>query len=238
MSAGVRSAVILAGGLGTRLSKAVPGLPKPMAPVNGRPFLEHQIDYWIAQGIDHFVLSVGYRREVIIEHFGARYRSARIDYAVETAPLGTGGGLLLAIDKLADKGPFLLLNGDTFFEVSLDELADFHLRNRSDWTLSFFSTRETGRYMGLEVAPDGRLLSLRAASDAPKCLANGGVYLIGPETLRAPACQQGTVLSLENDIMPALLNSGARLYGHEFHGRFIDIGVPEDYVRSAGILAA
>ena len=67
MSAGVRSAVILAGGLGTRLSKAVPGLPKPMAPVNGRPFLEHQIDYWIAQGIDHFVLSVGYRREVIIE---------------------------------------------------------------------------------------------------------------------------------------------------------------------------
>ncbi|HEY4956213.1 MAG TPA: sugar phosphate nucleotidyltransferase, partial [Caldimonas sp.] len=84
------SAIILAGGLGTRLRDAVPDLPKPMAPVAGRPFLAHQMDHWIAQGIDHFVLSVGYRAVAISNHFGDRYRGVPIDYVVEAAPLGTG----------------------------------------------------------------------------------------------------------------------------------------------------
>jgi D-glycero-alpha-D-manno-heptose 1-phosphate guanylyltransferase len=78
-------AIVLAGGLGTRLRQAVPDLPKPMAPVNGRPFLEHLLDYWIGQGIDRFVLSVGYRHEVVERHFGSRYRSTEIDYAVEAS---------------------------------------------------------------------------------------------------------------------------------------------------------
>lgn len=238
MSELVASAVILAGGLGTRLRDAVPDLPKPMAPINGRPFLEHQIDYWIEQGIRHFVLSVGYRHEVILEHFGTRYRSARIDYAVENAPLGTGGGLLLAADKLIDHKPFLLLNGDTFFEVSLDELVAFHNSRESDWTLSLFATSETGRYMGLEVAADGRILSLRSTAGEPGRLANGGVYLVKPELLSATEWQPGARLSLEEDIMPALLQGGARFHGYECNGRFIDIGVPEDYRRSASMLAA
>ena len=96
-------AIILAGGLGTRLRPAVPNLPKPMAPVNGRPFLEHQIDYWIRQGVRRFVLSVGYMHEAIEGYFGASYRGAEIAYAVERSPLGTGGGLLLAMDDL--QGP-------------------------------------------------------------------------------------------------------------------------------------
>ena len=89
-------AVILAGGLGTRLREVVSDVPKPMAPVNGRPFLEHQMDFYAAQGITHFVLSVGYLAEVITKHFGDTYRGCAIDYAVETTPLGTGGGLLLS----------------------------------------------------------------------------------------------------------------------------------------------
>jgi D-glycero-alpha-D-manno-heptose 1-phosphate guanylyltransferase len=238
MSHAVASAVILAGGLGTRLRDAVPDLPKPMAPVNGRPFLQHQMDYWIGQGIRHFVLSVGYRHEVIMERFGTSYRSARIDYAVENAPLGTGGGLLLAVGKLIDQKPFLLLNGDTFFEVSLDGLATFYTRSESDWTMSLFATTETGRYMGLEVAADGRILSLRSTAGEPGRLANGGVYLVKPELLNEPAWQPGARLSLEDDIMPTLLERGARFHGYECHGRFIDIGVPEDYRRSASMLAA
>ena len=114
----VKTAIILAGGLGTRLREAVPNLPKPMVPIHNRPFLEHQMDYWIEQGITRFILSVGYLKDIIISHFGNSYKSVSIDYAIETSPLGTGGALLLAAKNLNET--FLVLNGDTFIEVSLD----------------------------------------------------------------------------------------------------------------------
>ena len=95
MSGRPTTAIVLAGGLGTRLKSVVSELPKPMAPIQGRPFLEYLLDYWIAQGICHFILSVGYRHEVITAHFGIHYRGAQIDYAIEATPLGTGGGCCL-----------------------------------------------------------------------------------------------------------------------------------------------
>jgi D-glycero-alpha-D-manno-heptose 1-phosphate guanylyltransferase len=234
---GVRSAIILAGGLGSRLREAVPDLPKPMAPINGRPFLEHQIDYWGKQGIRHFVLSVGYRREIIMKHFGKEYRGADIDYAVEEEPLGTGGGLLLALPKINRDGPFLLLNGDTFFEVSLAELTVFHAGHRSDWTFSLFHTQEKKRYMGMGIANDGRVLSLRSDPGRPGQFANGGVYLVNPELLSTSDWAPGTKLSLEEDILTALLADEARFFGYTSNGRFIDIGLPEDYLRASEILA-
>jgi D-glycero-alpha-D-manno-heptose 1-phosphate guanylyltransferase len=127
----VTSAIILAGGLGTRLRSAVPDLPKPMAPIAGRPFLAYQLDYWIRQGVDRFVLSVGYRHESIMAYFGAAYRGIAVDYSVEQTPLGTGGGLLLALERLdGGQRPFLLLNGDTYFEVDLATLSAFHDCNK------------------------------------------------------------------------------------------------------------
>lgn len=232
------TAIVLAGGLGTRLRNTVPDLPKPMAPVRGRPFLERQLDYWIGQGVERFILSVGYRREAIMAHFGAGYRTAQIEYAVEETPLGTGGGLLLAAEKLANRSPFLLLNGDTFFEVKLVDLTDFHVARRSDWTFSLFRTNESGRYMGMEVDVDGRVGSLRAGAGRPGQYANGGVYLVNPEVLQSTAWRPCDKLSLEDDLLPALVAASARLFGREFEGRFIDIGLPEDYLRSAEILEA
>ena len=116
------SAIILAGGLGTRLRGVVPDLPKPMAPIGGRPFLEYQLDYWINQGVSQFVLSVGYLHGAIVDHFGDRYKGAKLDYVIEKTPLGTGGGFLLAAEKLGKNDPFLLLNGDTYFAVDLKKL--------------------------------------------------------------------------------------------------------------------
>lgn len=234
----IAAAVILAGGMGTRLREAVPDLPKPMAPVNGRPFLEHQMDYWIAQGIRHFVLSVGYRHESISAHFGSAYRGVQVEYAVEQSPLGTGGGVLLAAGRLHGEGPFLLLNGDTYFEVELAALEEFHARHSADWTFSLFRTEDAQRYLGLSVDADGRIRSLRADAGASPRLANGGVYLVEPEILRAYGWRSGDRLSLEEDMLPALFSRGAKLYGRESSRRFIDIGVPEDYRRSAGILAS
>jgi D-glycero-alpha-D-manno-heptose 1-phosphate guanylyltransferase len=232
----VTTAIILAGGLGTRLHSTVPNLPKPMAPVNDRPFLEYQIDYWIGQGIDRFILSVGYLWEIIAAHFGDTYRGARIDYAIEEVPQGTGGGLLLAMKKLIDQHTFLLLNGDTFFEVNLCELLYFHTSCSSDWTFSLFRANETGRYMGMEVDDQGRVTSLESGAREPGRFANGGVYMVNPAILCKSAWQSGKVLSIEEDIMPSLFAAGARLHGHVCGGRFIDIGVPEDYFRSAKIL--
>ena len=121
----ITSAIILAGGLGTRLRSVVADMPKPMAPVNGRPFLEYLLDYWQNQGISHFIISVGYRHEIITGYFGARYKNATIKYAIEKTPLGTGGGFLLASDHLGDDRTFLLLNGDTYFPINLASLEKF-----------------------------------------------------------------------------------------------------------------
>lgn len=227
------SAIILAGGLGTRLREAVPGLPKPMAPIGGRPFLECQMDYWIGEGVDHFVLSVGYLRNVIIDHFGDSYRGISIDYAIEEEPLGTGGGLLLAMQKVRGD-TVLILNGDTFFEVSLTQIVRFHRDKKSQWTFALFSSNEDGRYMGVDVNPDGRINSLKSGSSAVGALANGGVYVVDKEFLKKFSFPKKC--SLEDDVLDVLFQAGARIYGQQFDGGFIDIGVPSDYKRASVVI--
>ncbi len=230
------TAIVLAGGLGTRLRGAVPDLPKPMAPIEGRPFLEYQLDYWLAQGVSRFILSVGYRAEVIMDHFGPAYRGARIDYAPEDTPLGTGGGLLLAAEQLEDDAPFLLLNGDTFFEVELASLLAFHMARHSGWTFSLFRADEAGRYMGMEVAGDGSIRALQSGKGEIGALANGGVYLVELARLREAGFRAGDKVSLEDELLPAFRTAGGALFAMECAGKFIDIGVPADYYRAATLL--
>lgn len=228
------TAIILAGGMGTRLRSVVPDLPKPMAPVKGRPFLEHQMDYWIGQGVDRFVVSVGYMKEVIMDHFGSNYRSTTLTYAIEDEPLGTGGGLFLAAQGLNE--PFLVLNGDTFFEVDLAKLLKFHADHSADWSFSLFRTSEVGRYMGVEVKSGGEIYSLTSGTEKMGRLANGGVYLVNPSILRNKLLVPGSKLSLEDDVLPAMVAQGNKLFGLEFTGTFIDIGIPQDYFRAAEVL--
>lgn len=229
------AAVILAGGLGTRLRSAVPDLPKPMAPISGRPFLEYQLDYWIGQGVSRFVLSVGYRHEAIMQHFGIRYKGAEIEYAVEERPLGTGGGFLLAADKLGGRDPFLLLNGDTYFRVEWNVLNAYALEHDADWCLSLFRTSEKGRYMGIEVSSQGRITSLKSGVEQGARLANGGVYWVHPRALSGTR-RSGETMSLEDDLFPGALAAGRRLFGIECAGTFLDIGVPDDYHRASTVL--
>jgi D-glycero-alpha-D-manno-heptose 1-phosphate guanylyltransferase len=233
----VTSAIILAGGLGTRLRQAVPDLPKPMAPLDGRPFLEYQMDYWIGQGVRRFVLSVGYRHELIEKHFGASYRGAEVAYAVEAAPLGTGGGLLLAMDKMRASGPWLVLNGDTFFDVSLAELRKFHEAKQAEITLSLFPVENNTRYTGVEIDSAQRITRLKSTSDGSRQLINGGVYLLAETALSGLPYRRGDKASFESDILERALEAGKRLYGYSSNGKFIDIGVPEDYSRAAHLLS-
>ena len=227
-------AIVLAGGLGTRLRAAVPDLPKPMAPVGGRPFLEYLLGYWAGQGVTRFIVSVGYRREAITGHFGDAWRGVAVSYAIEHAPLGTGGGLLLASASLAAPGPFLVLNGDTYFEVALGALRDFHAARRAQVTLSLFRSPQQGRYTGIRTGANGEVLSLDAGEKDG--LANGGVYLMERSLLEDAPRHADQPCSFESDILPDALRAGKRVYGREFSGTFIDIGVPEDYARAATLL--
>jgi D-glycero-alpha-D-manno-heptose 1-phosphate guanylyltransferase len=208
-----------------------------MAPVAGRPFLEHQLDYWIHQGVRRFILSVGYRYEAIESHFGASYNGAAVEYAVEETPLGTGGGFLLAAERLGSDEPFLLLNGDTYFAAELEALSDVARRHDADWCLSLFRTEERDRYQEITVAPDGRITSLEASSAGRTRLASGGVYWVNPRAL-AGRFPPGAKVSLETEILPAALAAGQGLYGVEFSGTFIDIGVPADFARAQTLLAS
>jgi D-glycero-alpha-D-manno-heptose 1-phosphate guanylyltransferase len=233
------TAIVLAGGLGTRLRSVVPDLPKPMAPVAGRPFLEHLLAWWIGQGVDHVVLSVGYRREAIVEHFGDTWMGARIDYAVEEQPLGTGGALLLAagVPRPQPGERVLLLNGDTWFDVDLKRLSSFAQASDADVCFSLFPATEPGRFMGMRVESDGRIRALRHDDQRVGRPANGGVYLVHPRVL-VEAREHDGPISLEDALFPAWLDAGRRLYGMPCNGAFIDIGVPADFRRAAAVLAA
>jgi len=230
------SALVLAGGLGTRLRSAVPDLPKPMAPVSGRPFLEHLLDYWIHQQVKHFVISVGYQHELIMDHIGDNYKGVKIDYVIEEVPLGTGGGLLLGAQKIGSDKPFLVLNGDTYFAVNLEKLIAFSISQNTDWCFSLFSAAEVGRYMDIDISPQGVITSLKLATAQAGRLANGGVYLVHPRALQQIAFFPGDKCSLEEDIFPAAFALGQRMMGIEFSGSFIDIGVPADYHRASNLL--
>ena len=228
------TAIILAGGLGTRLKDVVPHLPKPMAPILDRPFLEYLMDYWIKQGVSHFILSVCYQKQVIMSHFSDNYHGASIEYSIEETPLGTGGGFLKAAQKLSNT--FLLLNGDTFFEVDLLKMIDFHHNQKSDWTLSIIKLSQIDRYMGIEINDNGKIISFNSAYDENFQFANGGVYLINPSILEKLIWSPDIYISLENELLPEFASSRANLFGIECLGKFIDIGVPEDYFRAHEVL--
>lgn len=233
----IDTAVILAGGLGTRLREVVAEVPKPMAPINGHPFLEYQMQFWLKQGIRHFILSVGYKHEIISSYFGSEYRGVTIDYVIEDVPMGTGGGLLLSLKYLSNTNPFLLLNGDSFFDVSISDLLKHHLANRAAVTFSLFRTREKGRYMGIQLSDDGLILSLSGVKNQSDVLANGGVYIVDPKAFDGYQANAKQPLSLESDIFPKLLKSEAGMWGHQSSGLFIDIGVPEDYFLAQDMLS-
>ena len=233
----MRTAIILAGGLGTRLRQLVSDVPKPMASVNGRPFVAHLMDYWIEQGITRFILSVGYLKESIIHYFGNEYRGIKIEYSEEESPLGTGGGVLFAIKNIKSDDYFVLLNGDTFFEVDLQELILCAEKNNADICYSLFKATEPNRYGLINCDSFGRISELNSIKAKMGEPANGGVYILRKSALINQQLETDTKkTSFEDEVLPAALNAGRKFFGIEFSGSFIDIGVPSDYQRAAEVI--
>jgi len=217
---------ILAGGLGTRLAHLTKDLPKPMASVGGRPFLEWQIESFRAQGYRDFVLLVGHRKEAIVDHFGdGSGFGVAIEYSVEEELLGTGGAFLQALERFPCE-TFVLANGDTYFPVPLDSLL---ARSRSAPGSVWLAAKlvpKPDRYGTIVVDDRGEIRSFREKDPRlDEGFINGGVYC-GPASafagLAASRC------SMETDLFPRLLGE-RRLRCLAFGEPFIDIGIPEDF---------
>ena len=229
MSVEFKEAIILAGGLGTRLQGVVKDLPKPMAPVNGRPFLTYILDYLIDYEYQRAVLSVGYLHEKIVDYFGKKYKTLEIDYAVEEEPLGTGGGILLAMSKCTTDN-VLVINGDTMFKVDLTAFEQFYQEKNSLLTIVLREVEDVSRYGSVTISKDN-LIALFAEKQVTfgRGYINGGVYLINRRLFEK--YPQPKRFSFEKDIMTKYYTQEC-FYAMPSDGYFIDIGIPEDYARA------
>ena len=226
-------AIVLAGGLGTRLRSVISDIPKPMAPVSGKPFLHYIFLYLQKQSIRDVVLSVGYRSEAIQEFFGSKYADINIRYAIENEPLGTGGGIAQAM-AMIDTDSFVL-NGDTFFDVDLSELYEFYQKAHCDIALALKRMYHFDRYGTVEVGNQDRVLQFHEKQYRAEGLINGGVYVLSKDLFKkveeieeSPLPQK---FSFEKDILEKHLLP-LHYHGKEFKGYFIDIGIPEDYQKA------
>jgi len=217
-------AIILAGGLGTRLRSVINDLPKPMAPVNGKPFLHYIFQYLKQERISEVILSVGYRHEAIEEFFGREYAGIKIQYSVEEEPLGTGGGIKQAFD-LVD-GPAYVLNGDTFFGVNLHSLSDYYFESGSDIVLALKKLKDFDRYGTVQLDAENRITKFDEKKFVHEGLINGGIYFFDKQLFSKT--KTGTKFSFEKEVLEKHTGD-LKFMGKVFDGYFIDIGIPEDY---------
>lgn len=221
-------AIILAGGFGTRLRTVLPDLPKCMAPVHGKPFLEAMLQYLWAEGIEDIVLSLGYRHQSILDYISRHHPNRSIRWVVEDEPLGTGGAIALALDETNAEKVFVL-NGDTFFDARLQQLEQFHAKHRADVSLVVKHMHDADRYGTLDVNEDHRITGFREKEPDSRGLINGGVYLIDRRQFNPRVLPHK--FSFEKDFLAAKTGE-LRLYAQEQDVYFIDIGIPADYERA------
>lgn len=224
----IKEAIILAGGLGTRLKDTVPGLPKCMAPVAGQPFLFHVINYLRSEGIEKFIFSLGYMHEMIEEYLNAQFSTLNYQCSAEKEPLGTGGAIQLACLKTSEKD-VLVVNGDTLFKAAIQDAAIFHAQNMAECTLLLKPMRQFDRYGVVETNGEHLVSSFKEKQFYNAGNINAGVYILNaPKFLDEEFPEK---FSFEKEYLEKLY-SQRRIYGLVQDSYFIDIGIPEDYKRA------
>jgi D-glycero-alpha-D-manno-heptose 1-phosphate guanylyltransferase len=224
-------AIILAGGLGTRLQEVVSDVPKPMAPVNGNPFLYYVLRWLGKSKIEKVTISAGFKAKSIISYFGNTFEKIHIEYAIEEKPLGTGGALKFALSKTTEKR-LLIINGDTYFPVNLDEFRSFHSENRSVFSIALKKMKNFSRYGSVE-CEGNTILKFNEKRFCKEGFINGGIYITDRKFLESG--QFPEVFSLEKDLLEKEAKSW-KLKGLVFDDPFIDIGIPEDYMKAQSFL--
>jgi D-glycero-alpha-D-manno-heptose 1-phosphate guanylyltransferase len=225
-------AIILAGGFGTRLASRLHGLPKPMAPIAGRPFLEILLTQLLRSGCTRVLLSVGHQHTVIQDHFGASFHGMALDYIVESVPLGTGGAIRLALAQAREES-VLVLNGDTFLDADYAAMLRFHESQGSTVTLAVVHRDDVSRYGGVTIE-DQHIVRFEEKGRSGPGTISAGTYVLS-RNLAWPSALPEKFSIERNFFVPEV----ARLRPAAFmvNAFFLDIGIPEDLDRAQTELA-
>lgn len=220
------SCIVLAGGLGTRLRSAVPDLPKCLAPIAGKPFLEWQLRSLADRGVAHFVLALGHGADQVMQAIAQPWASGlKIDAVIERELLGTGGAARFAMDE-AGLDDALIANGDTFLGGPLDAmLAPLALADGESMRIATVQVPDRARFGGVAVDEARRVEAFLEKGQTGAGPINAGLYRIHRRAFDGEAAG---AFSMETSVMPRLVARGA-LQAREMAGPFIDIGIPEDY---------
>lgn len=229
-------ALILAGGRGSRLKEVLGDLPKALAPINGRPFLDYQLEYLAGQGVRKVVLALGYQANLVLEYLERTATPVAVEAVIEPNPLGTAGAIGFAKGALKSD-PVLVINGDTWLDIDLAKLLQAHTNtSRAVVTITCVTVDDPRRYGTIELSPAGtvRRFLEKEQSSLGSGLINGGVYMLSARFLSSLTTASG---SLEYDVLPRL---DADIMPAFLTGRtdFIDIGTPESYISAVAIFQA
>jgi len=229
----IKEVIILAGGLGTRLQPVVSDVPKCMAPVAGKPFLHYVLDFLRNNGVQHFVISVGYLHEMIEEYLFKNQGHLNYTLSLENEPLGTGGAIRLGCDKCLENN-VLICNGDTLYKIDTSALSKLHEEMNAACTLSLKPMHYFDRYGVVELNEDHAIKSFKEKQYYTSGLINGGVYALNRQKFLKEKLPEK--FSFEKDYLEKNVKNNEeekpKLYGIIQDDYFIDIGIPEDYERA------
>ena len=226
-----REAIVLAGGKGTRLKSVYSEGPKPMVPINGVPFLTILMDYLVKSGISKIILATGYMHDTIADYYGSSFQSCSLAYSVEKEPLGTGGAIAQAMDKVTST-EVLVLNGDSFFGIDLPSFYQEFSESGGHVQLALKRLPDIARYGTVSLAENGAIAAFNEKGGKGDGLINGGIYAL--KTHEVSATFPKGAFSFEYDFLAKDL-PGILKRGQVFDATFIDIGTPES-LKKAGQL--
>lgn len=233
----IKHAIILAGGLGTRLRPIVSDVPKPLANINNTPFIIFLIKFWKSQGVENFYLSVGYKSEKFNEILDGYELNVNLKYVLENRPLGTGGGLLNVLEHIPSDVSFLVMNGDTYFPINLEQISKFHISKQSDLTIALTKKNDTMRYQKICVNNVMKIIADNTFHQKNDSFyVNAGLYLVANKNYFSNfEYEYDTKISFEEKFIKELINKKS-IYGFYSNEFFIDIGLPDDYERAQTLL--
>jgi D-glycero-alpha-D-manno-heptose 1-phosphate guanylyltransferase len=220
--------IILAGGFGTRLQSVVKDVPKPMAPIAGKPFLHWLLQYISKYNPPKIILCTGYKHEIIEEYFGNSFKGIPLAYSIEKEPLGTGGAIKKAI-SLTSTNQIIALNGDTFFQMDYTAFLEFHLNQKGEFSMALKPIKKPARY-GTVILNGSKIESFQEKNpELEHGFINTGVYIFNQSVAeKFPGMQK---FSFESDFMEKQTKS-ILMTGYVCENYFIDIGIPEDFQKA------
>lgn len=222
----LKEAVILAGGFGTRLKGVIDDRPKPMALISNKPFLEYLLIYLKNNGIQRVILCTGYKSEIISDYFGNKFAGLEVVYSVEKEPLGTGGAIFASLKHITSDD-IIVLNGDTLFQIDLQNFWAFHKTVKAGLSVALRKINDGSRYGSVKVDDNLRITGFsEKSSNAVNVLINGGIYILTIKDFRK--ARFPLKFSFEKDYLEYYYPN-KQFFGKEYSGYFIDIGIPETY---------